>query len=232
MADSPFSSVQPSVLRDQVCSAIRSAIVSGSLRPGTRLVENEFAVRMGVSKAPVREALRLLEAEGIVTTIPHRGTFVTRLTVADIKEVHALRGAIERLAVGLFMDHPNPTILNELRATVETMRCAESKGDLSGLTEADFRFHELIVFGCASQRTARLWSDMQGLIMMLATEIDFTVNLTEGTTDRHLPILMAIEAGDRNNAQTLLEEHILNSARHLETALKARDDKKSAKPES
>lgn len=226
MSDLLFSSVQPSVLRDQVYAAIRSAIVSGTLKPGTRLVENEFAAKMGVSKAPVREALRLLESEGIVTTIPHRGSFVTKLTESDVKEIHALRSAIERLAVGLFMDNPNPAVLQELRSAIESMRRAESRGELTDLSEADFRFHELIVYGCSSQRTARFWSDMQGLIKMLAREIDLTVNLTDGTTDRHLPILKAIEDGDKSRAQALLEQHVLNSAHHLETALKARGSKR------
>src|SRR5512133_2025070 len=103
MLDSYLTAVQPAVLRDQVAGALRAAVSSGALRPGTRLVEAEIAARSGVSKAPVREALRLLEAEGLVVSMPHRGSFVVELSASDIREVFSVRSALERLAVGMLV---------------------------------------------------------------------------------------------------------------------------------
>jgi DNA-binding GntR family transcriptional regulator len=211
MLDSYLTTVQPTVLRDQVAAALRAAIFSGALQPGTRLVEAEIASRSGVSKAPVREAFRLLEAEGLVVSNPHRGSFVVRLSAADVQEIFSVRSALERLAVGMLVGRCDSALTAELRGAVEEMRISEGRGDVARLKEADVLFHRLIVSHAGSSRTARLWSDMLGLIRLVLAQKKISDNGQAIVADRHDAILEAIERGDREGAQSLMEQHLLRS---------------------
>lgn len=220
MLDTPFTAAQPSVLRNQVATAIRKAIASGAVRPGDRLVESEIASRMGISTAPVREALRDVAAEGLVTVLPHKGSFVTQLSPEDVKDVYIVRSAIERSAVGLLISHQTPAIVAELRQTIETMKAAAERGDDSGQSEADFHFHELIVRYSGSPRLARLWTEMHVLIRMLVAVSELRARPPDSVSE-HLAILDAIEREQQAVAQSLLEAKILRAGERLEDALRS-----------
>ncbi len=220
MTDNPFVIPQRNVLSNQVVESVRGAIASGALRPGTRLVEREIASQMGVSQAPVREALRALMAEGLVTTSVHKGSFVTKLSSADVLDLCRLRGALERVAVEVLVENITPDILAELRCTVESMREAEAQLDLAKLSELDYRFHELVVRHARSERLARLWSEMHGLVRMLVAESDLQVAREPDTAGRHGAILEAIERGDRRAAQDRMESHVRDAGSRLIATLR------------
>lgn len=211
MLDSYLTTVQPSVLRDQVAAALRAAVFSGALQPGERLVEAEIAARSGVSKAPVREAFRLLEAEGLVVSLPHRGSFVVSLSAADVREVFSLRSALERLAIGMLVARVTPTLRRALEDAVEEMRAAEEQSDVERLKAADILFHRLIVEHSGSQRTAHLWSEMLGLIRLAFTQKRIENTRLAVVAERHDAILDAVVRGDRDLAQHLMEQHLLRA---------------------
>src|SRR5690349_11978372 len=106
MFDSPVLKISPEPLHKEIATAIRNAILKGELRPGERLIEGELAERLGVSRAPLREALKQLIAEGLLVNVSRRGTTVIELTEKDIREIFSLRMALESLAVELI----TPTI--------------------------------------------------------------------------------------------------------------------------
>ena len=221
MLDNYLAPVQAAVLRDQVAASLRAAIASGALESGTRLVEGEIAARMKVSKAPVREALRLLEAEGLVATAPHKGTFVIRLSAADIREIHIVRAALERAAAGLFMERLEPEVLDELRGIVATMQAAQVDLDIQRLRDADFRFHQLIVQKSGNSRIVRLWSEMQGLTRMFMVQKKAMATKPTMSASRHALLLKTIESGDKSAFQAMLEQHVLDACRELESIVAA-----------
>lgn len=215
----PFVFAQRNVLSNQVADSIRAAIRSGALRPGTRLIERDIALRMGVSQAPVREALRALEAEGLVTTAAHRGSFVTKLSPADVLDLFRIRSSLERLAVELLVDHMTAPVFAELRSTVDAMDAAEANQEHSRVSELDYCFHELVVRHAGSERLKRLWTSMHGLIRMLVAETDLQAAKAPAAAARHGAILDAIASGDRKAAQDMMESHVRDAGSHLAASL-------------
>src|SRR5207244_9276457 len=132
--------VAPSVV-DVVAEELRTLILSGSLKPGERLVEERLTERFGVSRPPLREALRLLEQEGLVERRPRRGTIVTALQADDVREIYTLRWALERLAIELVVPVEDPAVLEPLRAAIAAMKVAAAAGDREALLEANMGFH-------------------------------------------------------------------------------------------
>jgi DNA-binding GntR family transcriptional regulator len=135
----------PSTTPEHALEGLRRAIVTGELRPGQRVAQEEVAERLGVSIAPVREALRVLEQEGQVTYLPRRGYFVTELRVEDLEEIYALRKVLEERAAR----HALPTIdeheLQRIRLAAKDCADAAEAGDVAAELEANRRFHFAIL---------------------------------------------------------------------------------------
>ena len=216
-----FPPASRTILSDQVANAMRAAIASGALPPGSRIVESDVAEKMGMSKAPVREALRLLESEGLITSSRHRGSFVTQLSPDDVEEIFAMRSALERLAVGLLVDRNDQEAVSQLRKVLEEIREAESAEDFERLSDADFNFHYLIVHHCGNRRVDHSWQEIRGLVKMLVltkmlkAERDAYGIRVVDSSHQHEIILEAIERGDRAGAQALLEQHVTAGGQRL-----------------
>src|SRR5260221_5812094 len=101
----PFAPIDQRTLRDTVTSAVRQSIVGGTLKPGDQINQVEVASKLHVSRGPLREALRQLEEEGLVLSLPNKGTFVTEITTADIEEVYSIRRVLENLAIQRAVEH-------------------------------------------------------------------------------------------------------------------------------
>jgi DNA-binding GntR family transcriptional regulator len=211
---SGFFEAHRSSLRDQVMQAIRAAISSGELRPGDRINESQIAERMKVSKAPVREALRLLENSSLVSTIPNKGSFVAKLGVQDTCDIFGIRSAAEHLAVSLVIDHRNLEVLDEMQAAVEEMRKAELQGNIERVSQADHSFHELLVTHSGNQRLVRIWKEMDDLMKMLRLHEDLHAIRLTGAVEHEI-ILEAIRNGDKARARSLLEDHIRGAREQL-----------------
>ena len=138
-------------LRDVVFHTLRNAILKGELQPGERLMEIQLAQKLGVSRTPVREALRKLELEGLVLMMPRKGAVVADITIQDLEDVLEVRTALEELAVQKACDTITEEQLKELkRAANEFKRCAESENILA-CAEADVQFHE-VIYGAANNK--------------------------------------------------------------------------------
>ena len=131
-------------LRDVVFQTLRQAILYGELKPGERLMEVHLAERLGVSRTPIREAIRKLELEGLVVMIPRRGAVVASITEKDLKDVLEVRRTLEILAGEVACERITPKLLEELKEAGEEFGRLKDAEDVNCLADADVRFHEII----------------------------------------------------------------------------------------
>jgi DNA-binding GntR family transcriptional regulator len=192
--------------RDRVADLLREAILAGEFTPGERLVESRLARQLGISQAPIREALALLERQGLVVKVHNRGTFVSRLHARELRELFTLRAVVDALAARLAAERSTPADVDRLRALLRRMRTAEKAGDLSALTEAHLQLHQAI-YGLSGHG---LLAEIFELICPRMTlALTFAENLfqPEGNeTDCHIPLIDAIATGDAEAAERIARE--------------------------
>jgi DNA-binding GntR family transcriptional regulator len=141
---------RPATTAQQVLESLRQGLVSGMLRPGQRVTQEDVAVRLGVSVAPVREALRVLEQEGQLVYRPRRGYFVTELRIEDLEEIYALRRMLEERLARLALPALDDETLTRVRAAAEECEAAGESGDVARELAANRRFH-FGLLDCAEQ---------------------------------------------------------------------------------
>ena len=206
-----FKPIDEKSLKDRVVMNIRQAIATGIMKPGDRLVEADIATQMDVSRAPVREAIRLLEQEGFVMSIPRKGSFVIELDRQDIEEIYSLRTALESLAVRLAVPRMAPADIDELEALVDEMRQAADEKDVPQLVESDLAFHERIVSLASHGRLLETWLRMSTQLRLFFAIKDQLYHNLRDMVDTHHPILTAVRAGDVELAQQTISEHIVSA---------------------
>jgi len=199
----------PPSLVDVAAEALRRMIVGGALLPGDRIVENQLTHELGISRPPLREALRLLEREGLVRQLPRRGAIVTPLTLHDVYEIFTLRREYERLAVKLGVPVRDPARLVRCRTALEGMEKAAAAGDEAGLSEYAFEFHLSVIGLSGHQRLEDSYRSLQ-LQMLLCMAMNRRARADEGLVEdaaRHRQLLDRIEAGDPATVMDALAHH-------------------------
>jgi DNA-binding GntR family transcriptional regulator len=160
--------VERRVLRQDILLGLRSGILNGEIPPGTRLLEIPLATELGVSRGPVREALRQLEQEGLVEFFPHRGAIVVGVADSEIETIYAIRALLEERAFAKACRTIDDAELDGLAATVEKMIDASYAGDVAAVTEHDMRFHGRIVELSGFSYLRRLWTSIDGVVRLRA----------------------------------------------------------------
>ncbi len=140
-------------VREQVEARLRQAIVAGHFLPGERLIERELCTLLGVSRTSLREALRQLESDGLVTNIPHKGVVVAIMTRAEAEEIYQVRAVVEGLAGRLCAEHLTDVLEEALKTAMERIESAHQAGDLVALVAAKEQFYQVLLSGCGN-RTA------------------------------------------------------------------------------
>ena len=140
-----MSKLSPASLVDLAADALRDRILSGALKPGERLLEEQLAAELGISRPPLREALRLIQSEGLVQSLPRRGMIVAPLDEKDAWEIATLRSALERAAIELALPIRQPEQLTECRRALSAMSAAAAANSRGPFIEASFRFHLAVV---------------------------------------------------------------------------------------
>ncbi len=195
------------LLVDQVTLAVRSAIIDGSLSPGTRLVETELAETFKVSRGPVREALRRLEKEGLVRIVPAGGTFVASLTERDIADIYGLRAAIEGYAARAAASAS--ANLYTLERSLQQIQASAHAEKLSGLIEADVVFHRSLMALAQNRRLLAVWEDLEGQMrLILSLTRDQVYRDPPQLAEQHRSLVNAIESHDGELAERRVREHI------------------------
>lgn len=202
-------------LRDAVLIALRNAIVEGKLKPGERLLETEIAREFGTSRAPLREAIRQLESEGLVVSAPHRGTFVTRLSEQDAREIYCLRAALEGMAAILVVNAGQASVFDRLDQLLAEMRSGVAAGEIERMIQADFQFHETLCEAAGNARLQNVWLSMRTQIRAFVSATSQRYLKPAEVVRRHCAVLDAMRAGDAPRAQWLLTNDILDVGEHV-----------------
>lgn len=211
-----FDSYQP--LREIVCENLRDAIKKGILEPGERLMEVQIADELGISRTPVREAIRKLEQEGYVIMMPRRGTYVADVSVSDIKEIFEIRSALESLATGLAARRIEQDEIEKLQTLLNEIEEYIAQGDIDKIVETDIKFHELLYQVSRNERLAAIIYNLKEQLSRFRTlSMSYPGRLQE-TFEEHSEMVEAIADGDVSAARDAAEHHM---ERAEETLLKA-----------
>lgn len=195
-----------SVLADQVKDRILEGILNGYYQPDSRIVETQVARELGTSQAPVREALRGLEALGVVEITPFRGARVRRPSRREIIEAYTVRSTLEALASRLAVPRMTDADIAELAGYLKAMRAAARDDDGHGVAEADARFHGRIVELADNGTLERVWSTLEPFSRTYITLVVPGAD-PKWSADLHAPILAAIERRDAEEVVRALERH-------------------------
>ena len=203
-------------LRQQVVAALRQSIISGQLKPGSRLTERELIERMDVSRTVIREALRQLESEYLVSLIPHKGPVVRVLTFAEAKDIYAIRAVLEGLAARLFVENADDGDVKELEKALELVTSAYKDGDPEIVFETKNHFYKVLFEGAESVTLSEMISGLNARIWRLRA-LGLGHPRRSGTRwresiDRLRSLFLAIEGRDAERAERIIREEVSNAA--------------------
>lgn len=202
--------VPPPSMATLAADALRAMILSGDMRPGERIIENQLTEQLGVSRPPLREALIMLVHEGLVVQHPRRGAVVTPLTQHDVYEIVTLREELEELAISLGIPVNNDELLRPCRRALDYLIAAAEAGDEAAVTGHAFAFH-LAVIGLAGNRrlteTYRSLALQMQLCMAMNRGATKDVETLAGNAERHRVLMEVIEAGDRDAVRRAFHRH-------------------------
>jgi DNA-binding GntR family transcriptional regulator len=215
-----------STLQERVTAAIREAILKRTFLPGERLVQEELAETLGVSRMPVREALRQLEAEGLVQLTPHKGAIVAPVSIDDIREIYELRALMEGYAVEKSLPNLSEQDKEELAQLVQEMDRAAKAADVKTFGELNEQFHQLLRQGCDGKRIHQyiqnLWNGYPPYVPTILP------GQVEQSQKEHREMLNAIRTGDASALRMAMERHIRRTGDSLISFLSKENEQTSS----
>lgn len=206
------------LLSDQAHALIRGWIVDGRVAPGERLIESEISRQLGVSQAPVREAIKRLAHEGLVTHLPRRGSYVTEVSAEEAAQARQVRAVVEELAARQATQTMTGETLDLLRSDVAEMREAAASQDVAGFREADIKFHRRVCTASGNVFLSRIWQLMEPSLRALHIVSDPLFPGDWGDmAEQHGDLVHALESGDPDEAAKRFAVHGMPEA-HRATA--------------
>ena len=202
-------------LRDVVFNTLRQGILKGDLKPGERLMEIHLAARLGVSRTPIREAIRMLELEGLVTMVPRKGAEVARISKQDLRDVLEVRKSLDSLAVSLACDRITEEEKEALKNAEEDFEHSISKGDVTSIAEADVRFHDVILKAGKNGRLMQMINNLAERMYRYRLEYIKDSRNHPRLIEEHRRIIEYIIEGDKDNACKAIETHIDNQEKNV-----------------
>ena len=197
-------------LRDVVFKTLRQAILKGELEPGERLMEIQLAERLGVSRTPIREAIRKLELEGLVLMIPRRGAEVAKISEKNLRDVLEVRRSLEELAIDLACQRIQEEELETLREAQKEFAAAVAAGDAMEIAQTDEKFHEIIYSGTGNQKLMQILSNLREQMYRYRLEYIKDANKRQILLVEHEQILKALSLRHVQEAKLAVREHIDN----------------------
>jgi DNA-binding GntR family transcriptional regulator len=213
---------QYSTLREWAYLQLRDMIITGALAPGEDLHESQLCAQLGISKSPLREALRQLAQDGLVVAESNKGSLVAPLTFEDFREIYSLRRQIEPLEVRLAVPNIDDATIARLRAnTVLLDRCMRA-GDNRGFAAQDVEFHLILARTSGHRRLLRIQESLQAEMMRLVILRVVQSGMRTETADEHRAIVDALEARDSEAAAARMTEHLERAEEWRRRALEER----------
>lgn len=207
-------------LHERVVAEIRQAILSGEIQPGAVLAETELAERLGVSRGPVRDALAVLEREGLVSSQPNRRARVAVLGLRDVEEIYSLRRSIEVLAAQRAASNITDVDLQSMRSILTRMDSALDRQDLVELSHLDASFHDHIYEASRHDRLYRTWASLRSQVtLFLISRNTNAATSREIVIDEHESLLEALTARNGDLLVRLTDQHLLGAYERLRDAL-------------
>ena len=217
MAGAPATllGLQKKSLREQALSALRTAITSGALEPGKHLVETELSDMLQISRGTLREALRQLEQEGLLSAGPRGRLSVRHLDEKEIRDIFGVRAALESLAARTLCELPDRQHVTEsLHAAIEAMS-ATAEGTLEERIESDLEFHRTLCRLTGNETLLHSWESLEGSIRMSIMFAGREKGVSNMGVDRHREIVDAIDTGDADLARNTILSHMDTAAANL-----------------
>ena len=195
-------------LREMVYEELKMQILKGSIIPGTRMMEVELAEEMGVSRTPIREAIRKLEKEGLVTIEPRRGAYASMISTEDMVEILEVRQDLEGLAAYFAADRMTKEQVEELREVSNSYNEAVRQGNMEAMIKHDTRFHHIIVESCRNKILVQMIEQLQELVLRFRYIYYDNFRRAENMPEEHEAIVAAISEGNADKARAAADIHI------------------------
>ncbi len=206
-------------LRELVFENVRQAIVKGVFAPGERLMEIQMADELGVSRTPVREAIRKLELEGFVVMIPRRGTYVANLSIKDINDVYEIRTSLDVLAAGLAAERIEPEEIAELNRLLLEISNASKHNDMEAIVKLDTDFHDVLYKASRNERLRNIINNLREQITGIrGVSMRYPGRMAD-TIEEHRALVDSIASRDSEKAQAAARIHLENAEHTLLTAM-------------
>ena len=199
-------------LRDVVFNTLREAILRGDLQPGERLMELQLADKLGVSRTPIREAIRMLEQEGLAVTVPRKGAEVAKMTLKGMEDVLEIRGALDELAVELACERITEEQLNDLEKRKQDFEVSLKSGNLKQIAEADVHFHDVIYDATCNPKLINLLNNLREQIYRYRVEYIKKAENHPILMEEHEAIYKALSKRDKQAAKAAIYRHVENQA--------------------
>lgn len=198
-------------MRDQVFEKLRQAIITGELEPGERLVERTLAEQLGVSRTPVREAIRMLELEGLITFLPKLGAVVAQVSDSEVLEIYQIRSVLEGLAARLAAKNITPDDAKKLMTTLANIDQAAEQQDLTKLEQEHQQFNDIIYQAADSPRLYSMITTLVDHVRCYAKVGYSQPGRIMAANQEHRLLAEAITSNDSSLAENIAREHIDNS---------------------
>ncbi len=197
-------------LRDVVFYTLRQAILKGELEPGERLMEMQLAEQLGVSRTPIREAIRKLELEGLVLMIPRRGAIVAKITEKDLRDVLEVRSSLERLSTELACERMHDETIAELKQAQEAFKEALNQNDITLQAQRDVEFHDVIYKATGNLRLIQMLNNLREQMYRYRLEYLKHDLAHQTLIEEHEAIIEALSKRDKETATKIIVRHVYN----------------------
>lgn len=202
-------------LRDVVFNTLRQAILRGEMEPGERLMEIQLAQKLGVSRTPIREAIRKLELEGLVIMIPRKGAEVAHITEKDMRDVLEVRSTLEELVVQLAIKNVAEEKLDELRAANRVFESAVVSKDVVNIVEADVKFHDILYSMTNNPRLIQIINNLREQMYRYRLEYVKDARTHSILISEHNDIIKQIKEKNVDVARKVIHQHISNQEKGI-----------------
>lgn len=211
--------IQRRPLHNELADRLRHMIVEGELAPGEKLAEKELCEQFGVSRTPLREAMKVLATEGLVRLTPNRGCTVARLTLADLDEAFPIMGALEALSGELACQHITDAELDRIQELHDRMVRRYEAGALRDYFKLNEQIHEMILDAARNPTLAQMQLSLSGRVRRARYMANMSPARWRKAVDEHEKILEALKARDAKRLAVLLKEHLANKLQTVKDAL-------------
>ena len=210
-------------LRDVVFNTLREAILKGDLKPGERLMELQLASKLGVSRTPIREAIRMLEQEGLAVTTPRKGAEVAKMTLKDMEDVLEIRDALDELAVRIACQKSSDEQLRQLEDMKELFEKSTQTGNVKKIAEADVTFHDVIYEATGNPKLVTLLNNLREQVYRYRVEYIKDPKNYPTLIAEHEAILESLKNRDVKNAVEAMHVHVANQAEAVKTVIQEQE---------